>query len=60
MHDLHAGFLKQLREAEKEGGIHPDPDVDAYLKAAAVEGTAKNPVTQYMIRILGLEVLPLI
>ena len=37
--------------------IQPDPDVDAYLKASAVEGARKNPVTQYMIRILGLEVL---
>lgn len=43
---------------EAKGGIHPDPDVDAYLKASAIEGTRKNPVTQYMIRILGLEVSP--
>ena len=37
--------------------IQPDPDVDAYLKASAVEGVRKSPVTQYMIRLLGLEVL---
>ncbi len=53
---LIAGFLKQLREVEAKGDIHPDPDVDAYLKASAVEGMRKSPVTQYMIRILGLEV----
>ncbi|CAK0748752.1 hypothetical protein CVIRNUC_001857 [Coccomyxa viridis] len=53
---LKAGFLRQLRDLEAKGGIHPDPDVDAYLKASAVEGTRRNPVTQYMIRILGLEV----
>ena len=53
-----AGFLRQLRDLEAKGGIHPDPDVDAYLKASAVEGTRRNPVTQYMIRILGLEVSP--
>jgi len=41
---------------EAKGDIHPDPDVDAYLKASAVEGMRKSPVTQYMIRILGLEV----
>ena len=54
----HAGFLRQLRDLEAKGGIHPDPDVDAYLKASAVKGTRRNPVTQYMIRILGLEVRP--
>ncbi len=55
----HAGFLKQLRELEAKEGIHPDPEVDAYLKASAVEGVRKSPVTQYMIRLLGLEVAPL-
>ena len=54
----HAGFLKQLRDLEAKGGIHPDPEVDAYLKASAVQGVRKSPVTQYMIRILGLEVRP--
>ena len=51
-----AGFLRQLRDIEAKGDIKPDPDVDAYLKASAVEGVRKSPVTQYMIRILGLEV----
>ena len=55
--DLHAGFLRQLREVEAKMDIQPDPDVDAYLKASAVEGVRKSPVTQYMIRLLGLEVL---
>lgn len=41
---------------EAKTDIQPDPDVDAYLKASAVEGVRKSPVTQYMIRILGLEV----
>ena len=53
---LHAGFLRQLRDVEAKMDIHPDPDVDAYLKASAVEGARRSPITQYMIRILGLEV----
>ena len=53
---LHVGFLRQLREVEAKMDIQPDPDVDAYLKASAVEGVRRSPVTQYMIRILGLEV----
>ncbi len=54
---MRAGFLRQLREVEAKMDIQPDPDVDAYLKASAVEGVRKSPVTQYMIRLLGLEVL---
>lgn len=54
-----AEFLRQLREAEKAGSIAPDPDVDAYLGAAAVEGARHNPVTHYILRVLGLEVLDL-
>ncbi len=51
-----AEFLRQLREAEKAGSIAPDPDVDAYLGAIAVEGARHNPVTHYILRVLGLEV----
>lgn len=58
MRRWHAGFLRQLRDIEAKGDIKADPDVDAYLKASAVEGVRKSPVTQYMIRILGLEVIP--
>lgn len=50
-----AEFLRQLRAAEKAGGIMPDPDVDAFLKASAVEGTRESPVADYITRILGLE-----
>ncbi|BDA47821.1 probable pleiotropic drug resistance protein 1 [Coccomyxa sp. Obi] len=53
---LKAEFLRQLREAEKKGSIAPDPDVDAYLGATAVEGARHNPVTNYILRVLGLEV----
>lgn len=60
MKALHASaaFLRALREREKEGGIQPDPDVDAFLKASAVEGMRASPVTQFITRILGLEARP--
>ena len=54
-----AAFLRALREREKESGIQPDLDVDAFLKASAVEGMRASPVTQFIMRILGLEVLQL-
>jgi hypothetical protein len=50
-----AEFLRQLREKEKVEGIQPDPDIDAFLKASAVEGMRSSPVTQFIMRILGLE-----
>lgn len=48
-------FLRQLAEAERAGSIEPDADIDAYLQASAVTGARHNPVTHYMMRVLGLE-----
>ncbi|EIE18194.1 putative pleiotropic drug resistance protein 3 [Coccomyxa subellipsoidea C-169] len=53
---LKADFLRQLAEAERAGSIEPDADIDAYLQASAVTGARHNPVTHYMMRVLGLEV----
>lgn len=50
-------FLRLLREKEKELGIQPDIDIDAFLKASAVEGHRSNPATEFIMRVLGLEVL---
>ena len=51
-----ADLLKYLRATEKEKDIKPDPAVDAYLKASAIEGKLFSPSTQYVMRLLGLEV----
>eukprot|EP00882_Tetradesmus_deserticola_P023137 GHRQ01025175.1.p1 GENE.GHRQ01025175.1~~GHRQ01025175.1.p1 ORF type:complete len:178 (-),score=50.39 GHRQ01025175.1:535-1068(-) len=45
-----------MRAREKELGIAPDPEVDALLKAEAVEGKHSSIVTDLMLRVLGLEV----
>lgn len=55
----HADFLQHLRAVEKEKGIKPDPDLDAYLKASAIQGKLFSASTQYVMRLLGLEVCPL-
>ena len=39
-------------------GLQPDPYIDAFLKATAVEGKQQSAVTQFVMRILGLEVSP--
>lgn len=49
-------FLEHLREKEKEHGIEPDPYIDAFMRATAVSGKRQNIVTNYVLRVLGLEV----
>ncbi|OMO80595.1 ABC-2 type transporter [Corchorus olitorius] len=59
-HDLRlfksADMLVELARREKAANIKPDPDIDIYMKAAAMEGQKANVVTDYIIKILGLEV----
>ncbi|XP_058002043.1 pleiotropic drug resistance protein 1 [Hevea brasiliensis] len=49
-------MLAELSRREKAANIKPDPDIDVYMKAAALEGQETNIVTDYFIKILGLEV----
>ncbi|OWM82299.1 pleiotropic drug resistance protein 1-like isoform X1 [Punica granatum] len=49
-------MLAELSRREKAANIKPDPDVDIYMKAAATGGQEANVVTDYVLKILGLEV----
>ncbi|KAL8139417.1 hypothetical protein V2J09_005438 [Rumex salicifolius] len=49
-------MLAELARREKEANIKPDPDIDLFMKAAASEGQKENVVTDYILKILGLEV----
>ncbi|XP_021800492.1 ABC transporter G family member 39-like isoform X5 [Prunus avium] len=49
-------MLVELSRREKAANIKPDPDLDVYMKAAALEGQETNVVTDYIIKVLGLEV----
>ncbi|KAJ1438246.1 P-loop containing nucleoside triphosphate hydrolase [Sesbania bispinosa] len=49
-------MLTELLRREKEAKIEPDPDIDAYMKAAALEGQQTSVVIDYIIKVLGLEV----
>nr|CAD1823988.1 unnamed protein product [Ananas comosus var. bracteatus] len=50
-------MLTELARREKAANIKPDPDIDAYMKASAVgSGKEANVVTDYILKILGLEI----
>ncbi|KAK3438213.1 hypothetical protein EUGRSUZ_C02835 [Eucalyptus grandis] len=52
----HYDMLEELSRREREANIRPDPDIDIFMKAAAQEGQETNIVTDYILKILGLEI----
>ncbi|KAI6694837.1 hypothetical protein NL676_022547 [Syzygium grande] len=49
-------MLAELSRREKAANIKPDPDIDIFMKAAATVGQEANVVTDYILKISGLEV----
>ncbi|KAK2974339.1 hypothetical protein RJ640_021195 [Escallonia rubra] len=49
-------MLAELSRREKNASIKPDPDLDVYMKAVATEGREASVVTDYVLKVLGLEV----
>ncbi|KAG8375439.1 hypothetical protein BUALT_Bualt10G0100100 [Buddleja alternifolia] len=49
-------MLAELSRREKAANIKPDPDVDIYMKAEATEGDEANVVTDYILKVLGLDI----
>ncbi|KAK7344840.1 hypothetical protein VNO77_14984 [Canavalia gladiata] len=49
-------LLTELSRREQVAGIKPDPEIDAFMKATAMEGQETSLVTDYIIKILGLEI----
>ncbi|KAJ8644662.1 hypothetical protein MRB53_006410 [Persea americana] len=49
-------MLTELSRREKAANIKPDPDIDVYMKAASLEGQKENVVTDYILKILGLDI----
>ncbi|KAL3523636.1 hypothetical protein ACH5RR_016470 [Cinchona calisaya] len=49
-------LLAELSRREKDAGIKPDPEIDAFMKAIAVEGQESSLVTDYVLKILGLDI----
>ncbi|XP_075104943.1 pleiotropic drug resistance protein 1-like [Nicotiana tabacum] len=49
-------MLVELSRREKAAKIKPDPDIDIFMKAAATEGQEANVVTDYVLKLLGLDI----
>ncbi|XP_057870080.2 ABC transporter G family member 35 [Cryptomeria japonica] len=49
-------LLLELGKREKEAGILPEADIDTYMKAVSIEGLAGNLQTDYILKILGLDI----
>ncbi|GER28926.1 pleiotropic drug resistance ABC transporterfamily protein [Striga asiatica] len=49
-------LLVELARREKESGIKPDPEIDAFMKATAVVGQESSLVTHYVLKILVLDI----
>ncbi|XP_004486706.1 pleiotropic drug resistance protein 1-like [Cicer arietinum] len=49
-------MLSELSRREKAANIKPDPDVDVYMKAIATEGQESSISTDYVMKILGLDI----
>ncbi|KAH6836491.1 pleiotropic drug resistance 12 [Perilla frutescens var. hirtella] len=49
-------MLAELSRREKAANIKPDPNIDIYMKAAATEGDEANVVTDYILKVLGLDI----
>lgn len=44
-------LLAELSRREKESGITPDPEIDAFMKATALAGHETSLVTDYVLKV---------
>jgi ABC-type multidrug transport system ATPase subunit len=49
-------MLAELAKRERDAGIKPDPEIDAYMKATAVQGQESNIITDLTLKVLGLDI----
>ncbi|KAF6173540.1 hypothetical protein GIB67_042670 [Kingdonia uniflora] len=49
-------MLAELSRREKEAGIKPDPEIDVLMKATTMKGKKSSLVTDYVLKILGLDI----
>lgn len=45
-------ILEEVSRREKEAGIKPDPEIDAFMKATAMAGQRTSLVTDYALKVV--------
>ncbi|KAL2332954.1 hypothetical protein Fmac_014167 [Flemingia macrophylla] len=51
-----AEIVKKLENLEKEKNILPSPEIDAFMKATSVGGKKHSVMTDYVLKVLGLDI----
>ncbi|KAL6905801.1 hypothetical protein ACP4OV_003402 [Aristida adscensionis] len=51
-----AEIIREVIRREKEAGITPDPEIDMFMKAVSVEGLERSMQTDYIMKIMGLDI----
>ncbi|XAR49749.1 hypothetical protein NMG60_11033040 [Bertholletia excelsa] len=54
--ETRTGIMAEISKREKQAGITPEPDVDAYMKAISVNSREGTIQTDYILKILGLDI----
>ncbi|XP_022777195.1 ABC transporter G family member 36-like isoform X2 [Durio zibethinus] len=49
-------LLSELARREKYAGIFPEAEVDLFMKATAIEGAESSLATDYILKMLGLDI----
>ncbi|KAK8641839.1 hypothetical protein V6N13_011212 [Hibiscus sabdariffa] len=49
-------LLSELARREKDAGIFPEADVDLFMKATAMKGVESSLITDYTLKLLGLDI----
>ncbi|CAD6207791.1 unnamed protein product [Miscanthus lutarioriparius] len=49
-------MISELARRERDAGIKPDPEIDAFMKATAVQGQETNIITDLTLKVLGLDI----
>ena len=44
-------MLAELSRREKEAGIKPDPEIDAFMKATSMSGLETSLITDYVLKV---------
>uniref|UniRef100_A0A803KRJ4 ABC transporter domain-containing protein n=1 Tax=Chenopodium quinoa TaxID=63459 RepID=A0A803KRJ4_CHEQI len=51
-----SGYMEELVRLEKQTNIRPSPEIDAFMKALSVGGKKHSISTDYLLKVLGLDV----